>query len=43
MIVREIELRHYGVKGMKWGHRKNKYGENGSKNREIIERFNGLR
>ena len=40
MIVREIELRHYGVKGMKWGHRKNKYGENGSKRTEKLLKDN---
>lgn len=36
MLVRETELRHHGVKGMKWGHRKNKYGENGSKRTEKL-------
>lgn len=36
MIVRETELMHYGVKGMKWGHRKSNYGENGSKRTEKL-------
>lgn len=29
-MIRETELKHYGVRGMKWGHRKIKYTNDGS-------------
>lgn len=30
MIIKEADLKHYGVLGMKWGHRKNRDPQSGS-------------
>lgn len=30
------ELYHHGVKGMKWGHRKNYYGTSGDKSEQAM-------
>ena len=37
MIVRENELYHYGVKGMKWGHHRYSYNENVSSRKRAMK------
>lgn len=38
-ILREDELKHYGIKGMKWGHRKRYYNSDGSLTKSGTKRY----